>query len=383
MRRYGMAYREHYPVSGVQLQAIRDLSECRTAILGGHVSGCNECGQQQIAYNSCRNRHCPKCGSLLKAEWVQQQLQHLLPTHYFHVVFTIDHDLIPLIRVNQTALYGLLMRTAAKALQQMADQELGGQVGIMAILHTWGQQLTEHPHVHCLVTGGALSHNQRKWRSTKPDFLFPIEELSVRFKQQLCHAIAALYASDKLTFAGQSLVWADPDSFAQRLKAAQAKNWMVYAKPPFADAEQVVAYLGRYTHRIAISNHRILSIEEDRVSFSYRDYRHEGQLKTLTLDALEFLRRFLSHVLPRAFVRIRYYGLLATGQRAKKLTICRQLLSTHAAEIHKPLSRVDLLVLMLGRQPHSCPHCQKGTLQQLFEIKPHPYRRGWLRAIRG
>ena len=204
MRRYGLAYREQYPVSGVQSQTIRDLSECRTAMLGGHVLGCAECGRQQVAYNSCRNRHCPKCGSLLKAEWVQNQLQHLLPTHYFHVVFTIDHELLPLIRVNQTTLYGLLMRTAAAALQQMAAKHLGGQVGIMAILHTWGQQMTEHPHVHCLVTGGALSHNQKSWRATKPDFLLPIEALSALFKHLLCQGVADLYRADKLKFAGQS-----------------------------------------------------------------------------------------------------------------------------------------------------------------------------------
>lgn len=386
LRQHGYEYGRKHHLSLEQRQVIRDLTECRTAVLGGHVDLCDHCSGMRIAYNSCRNRHCPKCGSVVKAEWVQKQKSHLLPTHYFHVVFTIDHAFLPLVRVNPQRLYELLIRSAASSLKEMGQRHLGGEVGIMTILHTWGQQLTEHPHVHCLVTGGALSKDGKRWRQSKPDFLFPIEALSRLFKERFCQGVEKLYRQKRLTFAGLSLPLAAPEAMADLLHSAREKKWHVYAKAPFADAEQVVDYLGRYTNRIAISNYRIKAVEHDRVSFRYRDYQDGGREKQLTLEVDEFIRRFLLHVLPWGFVRIRYYGLLATGQRARKLAICRRLLfvlDSHEAQPQPQLSRLELIEQMLGRHADRCPACNQGTYHRFRQLLPHPSRQAWLQAVRG
>ena len=380
VRAHGADYLLTHSVSREQRQVLRDIRECRTAALGGHVDVCNHCRELRIAYNSCRNRHCPKCGATIKAEWVEKQKAHLLPVHYFHVVFTSDHDFLPLVRANQQLLYGLLMRTAGHTLTEMARRYLHGEIGVVAILHTWGQQLTEHPHVHCLVTGGALVGNGRRWRSTRPDFLFPIEALSQLFRDKFCAGVEKLHQQGKLTFAGQSECWQDPDTFAEKMAVVRQRNWQVYAKPPFADAEQVVDYLGRYTQRIALSNSRLVDLEAGQVSFRYRDYRQDGVEKVLHLDATEFLRRYLLHVLPWGFVRIRYYGLLATALRARKLALCRRLLRA------LPLpqrSRETLLHLMLGRPANACPACQLGRFERRHQLKPLPHRRAWLHAVQG
>jgi hypothetical protein len=255
-RLYGDDFRRQYSLSYQQHLVMRDIGQCRTAVLGGHVDECDNCGGLRISYNSCRNRHCPKCGSLAKAQWLEKQRAHLLPVPYFHVVFTLDHGFNPLVRVNQKLLYDLLFQTATDSLKQICREELAGEIGITAILHTWGQTLTEHPHLHCLVPGGALSQNGQFWRSASPGYLCDVVALSARFRDAFCDGLAQLYAVGRLQFVGQSRHLAEADAFAQLLAEARSKKWQVYAQPPFGQAEQVLDYLGRYVHRIAFSNGR-------------------------------------------------------------------------------------------------------------------------------
>lgn len=381
LRLYGDAYREQHPVSPEQRLVMRDIVQCRTAALGGHVDECDSCGGLRISYNSCRNRHCPKCGALMKAEWLERQKACLLPTHYFHVVFTIDHAFNPLIRVNQRAVYDLLFHSAASTLQAFGRKHLGGEIGCTAILHTWGQTLVEHPHLHCLVPGGALSADGQRWRSTLPTFLFPIEALSAQFRDRFCDGLWRLYRCGWLRFAGESLVYAEEASFSALVSAARGKAWQVYAKPPFAEVAQVLEYLGRYVHRVAISNHRILDMADGQVRFRYRDYKVDGQEKVMTLPAVEFIRRFLQHVLPKGYVRIRHYGLLATRWRAGKLARCRVLLGSYDITMATPRPRETLLAEMLGHDPQQCPICGVGRLRPYQELLPHPTRQRWVAVV--
>lgn len=380
-RLYGNDFRQQYPVSYQQHLAMRDIMQCRTAALGGHADACDGCGVLRVSYNSCRNRHCPKCGALAKAEWLEQQKAHLLPTHYFHVVFTIDHAFNPIARVNQKVVYDLLFRSAAATLKACGQQHLGGEIGFTAILHTWGQTLHEHPHLHCLVPGGALSADGRRWRGTSPDFLFPIEALSAQFRDRFCAGMSDLYRSGQLRFAGQSVASAEPDAFRRLVAGTQAKKWQVYAKPPFADAAQVLDYLGRYVHRVAISNHRILAVGDGQVRFCYRDYKADGAQKEMTLPAVAFMRRFLQHVLPPRFVRIRHYGFLAPRYRGQKLARCRALLGRYAAGATTPRTREALLVAFFGPDPDRCPFCEVGQFRPYQELTAHPGRRRWQLAV--
>lgn len=377
-RRYAVAYQEQYPTSQQQRLVMRDIIECRTAALGGHVDECDNCGGLRIAYNSCRNRHCPKCGGLAKAMWLEKQQALLLPVPYFHVVFTIDHALNPVVRVNQKLVYDLLFRTAAKTLKDFGQQHLGGEIGLTAVLHTWGQTLTEHIHLHCVVTGGALSANGQRWRAAKPTFLFPIEAVSVEFRDAFCRGLSQLYQRGRLTFAGESEAYADPSHWQALLAAAQAKKWQVYAKPPFGGAAQVLDYLGRYVQRIAIGNQRLLSLEQGVVQFTYRDYKQDGQQKVMGLPALEFMRRFLQHVLPKGFVRVRHYGLLAPRYRRDKLARCHQLLGRVVTKVR---TQAEVMAEMLGEQPNKCPWCEQGHFQAWDTLEPHPARRNWVLAV--
>lgn len=380
-RLYGEAFKRQYPLSSQQRLVIRDIVQCRTAALGGHVDECDNCGGLRISYNSCRNRHCPKCGSLAKAEWLEKQKALLLPTHYFHVVFTMDHALNPIARANQKAVYDLLFHSAAATLKAFGQRYLGGEIGATAVLHTWGQTLTEHLHLHCIVTGGALTANSRRWRSTAPDYLFPIVELSAQFRDSFCRGMADLRQRGRLQFTGESAVWAEATAFADLVQAAREKKWQVYAKPPFGSAAQALEYLGRYVQRIAISNHRILDIAADQVRFTYRDYQANGAQKEMALPAVEFMRRFLQHVLPKNFVRVRHYGLLAPRYRQQKLARCRALLGNWAASAAAANGRAALLRAMLGHDPERCPLCGVGSWRPYQTIEPHPSRRRWLLAV--
>ena len=380
-RLYGDEFHRQYSLSYQQHLVMRDIVQCRTAVLGGHVAECDSCGGLRIAYNSCRNRHCPKCGSLAKAQWLEKQRAHLLPVPYFHVVFTLDHRFNPLIRVNQKLLYDLLFQTATDSLKQICHEELGGEIGITAILHTWGQTLSEHPHLHCLVPGGALSQNGRQWRAASPDYLCDVVALSARFRDAFCGGLAQLYAAGRLQFVGQSHPLAEADAFAQLVAEARSKKWQVYAQPPFGQPEQVLDYLGRYVHRIAFSNGRLLDISNGQVRFTYRDYQADGQQKEMVLPAVEFIRRFLQHVLPKQFVRVRHYGFLAPRYRAQKLARCRALLGNTGEVLPVATDRETLLREMLGHDPDRCLLCGEGRLQPYQTRQPHPSRRRWVLTV--
>ncbi len=311
VREYGEAFRATHHVSHEQEKVLRAIAQCRTAALGGHVEACETCGTEQICYNSCRNRHCPKCQGSARAKWLTAEQALLLPLPYFHLVFTLPHLLNPLIRVNQRALYTLLFQAAAQTLQEFArdPKHLGAQLGITAVLHTWGQTLTEHSHVHCIVTGGGLTTDGTQWRPSHPRFLFAVQALSQVFRGKYLAGLRRLRAHHRLHFAGESVELAGDEAWTTFLSQVQDRAWVVYAKPPWGGPEQALKYLSRYVHRVAISNARLVFVGEGVVRFRYKDYAAGGTTKTMELPAAEFLRRFLLHGVPPRFVRIRHFGL--------------------------------------------------------------------------
>lgn len=358
-RLYGDEYRQKYPVSYEQRKVMGAIEQCRTAALGGHVQVCSECEGLVISYNSCRNRHCPKCGTLAKEQWLSARRAELLPIEYFHVVFTTDHALNPLVRANQQAMYDLVFGSAAGALKELGQKYLGGEIGVVAVLHTWGQTLEEHLHLHCIVTGGALAADGSRWLSSPKGFLLPVEELSAMYRDKLCAGLRRLGRRGELELVG---VCAGLEVEAL-VAEIQAKKWQVYAKESFGGPEQVYDYLGRYVRRIAISNYRLLSVSEGQVRFSYRDNQAGGEAKVMRLLALEFIRRFLLHVLPRGFVRVRYYGLHHNRYRRSKLARCRELLgwAAEAAQV-KEIEFEEWLAEVSGQDPKRCPLCGQGWL---------------------
>src|SRR4051794_28187601 len=312
-----------------QRRALSDIAACRPAALGGHLEECDRCGHRQVAYNSCRNRHCPKCQATEAARWVQERAAELLPVEYFHVVFTLPATLGPIALQNPRVVYGLLFRAAAETLLQIASDpgHLGAGIGFLAVLHTWGQTLQHHPHLHCVVPGGGLSPDGSRWISCPEGFFLPVRVLGRVFRGKFLAGLHAAFDRGRLAFHGRLATLADPGEFRRRLSAIARAEWVVYAKPPFGGPEQVLKYLARYTHRVAISNHRLLDLKDGRVTFRYKDYARGGERRTMELTAAEFLRRFLQHVLPRGFVRIRSYGFLANRDRREKLAACRELLA--------------------------------------------------------
>jgi len=328
LRAHGDAYRACHPVSPEQANVLRRLTACRTAALGGHIDTCDACGTVQVSYNSCRDRHCPKCQTTRQVEWVESRLERLLPVSYFHVVFTLPEQLQPLGLKNRRVLYDLLFRAASETLLELAadPRHLGGQIGFTAVLHTWGQNLLFHPHLHCVVTGGGLSPDRQRWVAGREDYFLPVRVLGELFRGKFLAGLKTAYEAGQLTLAGSVESLRDPAEFRILLGTLYRQRWVVYAKPPFGGAEQVYRYLGRYTHRVAISNGRLVSMEHDRVTFRYKDYADGARWKQMTLDGDEFIRRFLLHVLPKGFVRIRHYGLLAARNVNTKLADCRRLL---------------------------------------------------------
>ena len=365
IRDYGAAFLDRYGgvLSAAQRQALRDLAACRTALLGGHVEHCLDCGHERIAYNSCRNRHCPKCQALTRARWLDQQAEHLLPVEYHHVVFTLPAAVADLALANPAVLYDLLLRTAAATLRDVAahPQRLGAVVGVLMVLHTWGQNLPHHQHVHCVVTGGGLSCDPRgridaapRWRACRPGFFLPVRVLSRVFRGKFLDGLNRLFEQGRLLLPGRWQALSEARTPAAWWKTLYATDWVVYSKPPFGGPEQVLKYLACYTHRVALSNSRLESLEDGRVTFRYRDYADGGRTQRLTLDAVEFLRRFVQHVLPRGFVKIRHYGLLANGQRQSRLRLCRRLLLGAAeAAVVQPVDPGALQPAQL----RCCPGC--------------------------
>jgi len=362
-RQYGERFlsRWGHTVSASQRKALHDLGACRTAALGGRVEQCDSCAHRVVAFNSCRNRHCPKCQSTARDRWLAKQAQELLPVPYCHVVFTVPKALTPLGLQNQRLFYALLFRAVAETLLAIAADRwhLGARIGFLAVLHTWSQNLLHHPHVHCLVPAGGLALDASRWIPCRPKFFLPVQVLSCLFRKKLLAFLRQAFAQGKLRFNGQVTALADPARFHTWLDQLGKPKWVVYAKPPMDGPQHVLQYLARYTHRVAISNGRLLSLAEDRISFRWRDSKDGKRLKIMTLDPVEFIRRFLLHVLPVGFVKIRHFGFLANRNRAQALRLCQQHL--HSSAHDRPLSEL-LTPQQRQAMEHRCPRCQQGTL---------------------
>lgn len=370
-RRYGTAYRQAHDASLSlgQRRVMTAIEMCRTAALGGHVERCDACGHQRIFYNSCRNRHCPKCQALARADWIEDRLAEILETQYFHLVFTVPEEIAALAYQNKRVVYGILFRAMAKTLRTIASdpKHLGAELGFFAVLHTWGQTLMLHPHLHCVIPGGGLSPDGRRWIPCRKDFFLPVRVLSRLFRRLFLEYLQAAFNSGELQFLSALQQLEQEQVFARYLAPLRNIDWCVYAKRPFAGPQQVLDYVGRYTHRVAISNNRLLNIDNDQVSFSWKDYRDNTQQKTMTLSAAEFIRRFLLHVLPDGFQRIRYYGFLSNRYRQQKLAQCRQLLGMASAEEPPCDSQPardyrDRYQELTGSSLRECPACHLGRM---------------------
>lgn len=370
-RHFGEDYRRSHPLPATALKVMHQIEVCRTAYLGGHLERCVDCGFERNAYNSCRNRHCPKCQALTKARWLEARKAEVLPVEYFHSVFTLPHELNPLVLCNKTVLLNSLFQAVSETLLSFGEtpQYLGGKLGIIAILHTWDQTLNAHFHLHCLIPAGGLSSDGQHWLALRQHFLFPVRALSKVFRGKFMALLKAAFAAGNLIFPGQAAVLGTAEGFSGLLNQLWQKEWVVYAKASFPGAEQVLDYLGRYTHRVAISNHRIENVENGTVTFTYKDRKAFNQRKEMTLKAQEFIRRFLLHLLPDGFVRIRYFGFLANRCKKENLQKCRQLLKLSA---HQPLpvkqSFVALLLTLTGQNVLQCPNCQQGQMALIRQI---------------
>jgi len=367
-RRYGRDYRQQHggSLSVAQRRVMTAIEVCRTAILGGHLERCDRCGHERNAYNSCANRHCPKCQSLARAEWLEKRRSELLNTQYFHVVFTVPEQIAHIAYQNKKVVYGILFRATAEALRTIAadPKHLGAEIGFFAVLHSWGANLLHHPHLHCVVPGGGLSPDETRWIACRPGFFLPVRVLSRLFRRLFLDYLIKAFAAGKLQFFSALQPLHDRRAFLRHLAATRATEWVVYAKRPFAGPEQVLDYVGRYTHRVAISNNRLLDIDHRKITFRYKDYRHDGEQKTMTLDADEFIRRFLLHVLPDGFQRIRYYGFLGNRYREEKLALCRQLLGmpTNPPPAEESKDYRERYEELTGCSLRECPFCHHGRM---------------------
>jgi len=373
LRSYGVQYLQQYQASFLQRGIIDDLTACRTAALGGHLRRCTECGHQEIAYNSCRNRHCPKCQGQKQADWVDTQQTNLLDVPYFHIVFTLPQALSPLALQNKRLLYGLLFRCASGALVTTAadPNHLGAKIGFTAILHTWGQTLMHHPHVHCLVPAGGLSPDGRRWVAANDRFLMPVRVLSRLFRGRFIAGLQALRNRDELQFCGRLDPLNHPQHWDEFISRLSQLEWVVYAKPAFGSPQRVLKYLARYTHRVAISNRRLVCLTGGQVTFRYKDYRSGHRQRTMRVDAVEFIRRFLLHSLPKGFMRIRHYGFLANRGRRQNLERCRRLIGDCTAEQPPADSSQPHPTCSVQITPDwPCPTCRKGEMRFVERLPP-------------
>ena len=371
--RYGQAFVQAHPQPPHHLRTLQALSQCRTAALGGHVDQCDQCGKLRISYNSCRNRHCPKCQGLAQQRWVEAREADLLPVPYYHLVFTLPDRLNALCLANARALYHLLFRASWETVQTFAAEHkyLGAQTGMVSVLHTWGQNLSLHPHVHAIVPGGGLTP-QDKWRMAKGKgkFLFPVKAMSQVFRGKFIAGLRQLRQTGQLRFPGGAAELASEGAWQALLRGLYQKPWVIYAKRPFAGPQQVIRYLGRYTHRIALSNHRLRSVERGKVSFTWKDYRHGGKKGLMTLSATEFLRRFCLHILPPGFTRLRHYGLLASRNKALALAKARDSLQVEAPSNPQPQTWQEKLHTLTGLDLGACPCCQTGRMRLRRGLAP-------------
>jgi hypothetical protein len=375
LREHGAAYRESHRLLREQERALDAIVNCRTAALGGHVEECSQCPYTRINYNSCRNRNCPKCQSMARAKWVEARKAELLPVEYFHVVFTLPEQLARIAYYNRKAVYNILFRATAETLSTIAGdpQHLGAEIGFFAVLHTWGQNLLHHPHLHCVVPGGGLSPDGKHWVSCKPGFFLPVKVLSRLFRRLFLEMMEAAFHKGKLRFFGELEELRDPDRFARYLAPLENAEWVVYAKAPFGGPCQVLDYLGRYTHRVALSNERLLDVKEGQVTFQWKDYRSKGRQKSrvMTLDSDEFIRRFLIHVLPRGFQRIRFFGLLSNRRRKKNLTTCRRLLTAPITDLLPNPDDYRTFGQPTDKESICrCPRCGKGEMVRILSLAP-------------
>ncbi|AOT70565.1 IS91 family transposase [Geosporobacter ferrireducens] len=370
--RFYSQYKQNYTPSAQQAKAARDIMSCRSAALGGHVYECEEYRRITVQYNSCRNRHCPLCQGITKAIWIDQRRKDILSAPYFHLVFTIPHKLHPLIYQNQKLLYALMYRAVEETLSELSKdtQYLGAQIGFFSLLHTWGQDMHYHPHIHTVVLAGGLTkHNQ--WTQTSKKFFIPVKVLAKKFRGKFIYFLKQYYRQSQLEFYGDAVKYLQPKNFYHLLEQCYAKDWYTYTQRTFSGPLAVVKYLGRYTHRIAISNNRIVSMDEHTVTITVKDYKDKNKTKTIVMEGVEFIRRFLMHILPKGFVKIRHYGLLANRNKKTKLALCRKLT---VSSVYKPQfeshSTIEILCLLVGRDVRMYPTCRIGKFQQTRTLLP-------------
>ena len=356
--RFAEGFVKSHVVHYAGLKAIDSIQKCRTSALGGHVDVCDSCGDTKISYNSCRNRNCPKCGNLAKEQWILDRTSELLPVRYFHCVFTLPHQLNPLFLCNPALLYSLLFKAASETLCSLALDKrfLGAQIGVTMVLHTWGQNLSFHPHVHCIVPGGGLSPSGCSFLRSRKKFFIPVKVLSKMFRGKFLFYLKKAFSENRLVFSGEALGFSTVSGFRSLLDSLYDSSWVVYCKKPFKESQGVVEYLSRYTHKVAIYNNRLVSMNDSSVTFRYRDYRDKHKVKLMTLDAMEFVRRFLLHVLPGGFQKIRYYGLLSNRNRKSKLQRCFVLTRTPFKPKVKLTAR-ELVLKVFGIDISLCPRC--------------------------
>ena len=371
-RLYKDDYRRSHPVSYQQLKVMHHIQICRTAKLGGHVEQCDQCGFEQIAYNSCRDRHCPKCQTLTKEKWLNDRKAELLGCSYFHLVFTLPHDLNPIILSNKKTTVNILFAAVNQTLQAFAKDpqwKLEGRLGFISVLHTWSQTLIDHFHLHCLIPAGALSFTKDRWIPANEDYLFKITSLAKEFKKRYLKLLSSAFCKDKLVFTKKTAALESKQNFQKLINSVSKKKWIAYAKRPFAGPQQVLDYLGRYTHRVAISNNRIISIDDGRVTFTYKDRQNDNEIKKMTLNADEFIRRFLLHVLPKGLIKIRYFGFLAHTNKKKDIPLIRKLIDADATLPEKIDESISEMMLRLtGIDISCCPVCKKGKMIRIRKL---------------
>jgi Putative transposase/Transposase zinc-binding domain len=389
VRQYGAAFLARYghTLCGEQHRALRAITLCRTAALGGHKTRCDHCGHEGVAYNPCRNRSCPKCHGVAQAAWLEKRQREVLDAPYEHVVFSLPQDLCPLVLQNPRALYSLLFRSVAQTLVDIAGdpKHLGAEIGGLAVLHTWGSQLQHHPHLHCVLPAGGIAADGSHWVPCRPHFFLPVRVLSRRFRRLYLEGLEHLYRAGQFSLTGRCRPLAERKAWKRLLAVLRDKEWVVYAKEPLPEPRRVLKYLARYTHRVAISNHRLVALHDGQVTFRFKDHKRKGRLRTQTLDAVEFLRRFVLHVLPRGLHKIRYFGFMANCQRHQRLSHCRSLLGppavpTAACEMSANEDTATTSTSQTAIEPGArCPVCQQGRMALIETF--HRHRAAWDLAV--
>jgi hypothetical protein len=371
-RHYGKDYQKENILSFKKLKVMHNISVCRTAHLGGHIEQCDQCDFERIAYNSCRDRHCPKCQTMVKEKWLNDRKADLLPCNYFHMVFTLPHKLNPIILTNKKVMLNNLFAAVNQTLQVFAKDpqwRLEGQVGFIGVLHTWSQNLTDHFHLHCLVAGGALSFDKKRWIPSKNSFLFKATSMAKEFKKRYLRLFEKAYLNDELIFPGKTAPYKFMKRFTSLLDSLFKVKWIAYAKRPFAGPEQVLEYLGRYTHRVAISNNRIKSIDNNKISFNYKDRADNDAIKTMTISSHEFIRRFLLHVLPENFMKIRYFGFLSHRNKKQAINLIRKFIGSDMPLQEKTKETVlEMMLRLTGQDISCCPMCKNGKMTIIKEL---------------